>query len=110
MNEHTLVEASGGTLFAQVALLILGYAVPGAPQWVRALVAVVVGVLSALAGELRSGLETLDLLAALTILGQGGITAALALGLFAGIGAAQERRADARAVPGEAGRHLTGVG
>lgn len=107
---NTLVEASSGALFAQVALLILGYAWPAAPQWVRAIVAVAVGVLSALADELRSGLVALDLLSVLTILGQGGITAAVALGLFAGIGAAQERRADARALPGEAGRHLTGVG
>jgi hypothetical protein len=103
MSEETVAEASGGTLFAQVALLILGYAWPAAPQWARAVVAIVVGVLSALAGELRGGLATIDLLAGLTILGQGGITAALALGLFAGIGAAQEKRA----LAGEAGRHGT---
>lgn len=104
---NTALETSGGTLFAQVALLILGYAWPTAPQWARAIVVLVVGVLSALAGELRDGLATVNLLAVLTVLGQGGITAALALGLFAGIGAAQERRS-AVAVP-EAGRHGAGI-
>lgn len=104
---NTALETSGGTLFAQVALLILGYAWPAAPQWARGAIAVVVGVLSALAGELRGGLATIDLLASLTILGQGGITAALALGLFAGIGAAQERRA--AVADGAAGRHRTAL-
>lgn len=110
MNGDTALEASGGTLFCQVALLILGYAVPAAPQWARAAVALVVGVLSALAGELRGGLTAIDLLAVLTILGQGGITAALALGLFAGIGTVQEKRARAGRIAASAvGRHGTDV-
>lgn len=101
MGAETVAETGSGTVFAQIALAILGYMVPAAPQWVRAVVAFVVGVLSSLAGELRSGMESIDLLAALTIGGQGLIITAFALGLFAGIGAAQERRADARALPGE---------
>lgn len=109
MGTETALETSGGALFAQLALAILGYMWPATPQWARGAVALAIGILSGLAGELRRGLSTMTVLAALTIGGQGLFTAALALGLVAGIGAAQERRAIAAGPGPEAGRHEAGI-
>ena len=79
-----------GILGAQTALAILGYMFPLAPQWVRGAVALVVGALGALSAALQEGAPTYA--AILPILGQGLTAAAFALGLAAGVGAAQARR------------------
>ncbi len=96
-----------GTLGAQAALLLLGYGIPGAPQWVRAVVALVAGCLGALSAALQAG--AVDLPAILPIVGQGLTAAVAALGLTAGVGAAQERRRMARIDWGMGDRHGTGI-
>jgi hypothetical protein len=92
-----------GTLAAQLALLLLGYGIPDAPQWARASVALLAGCLGALSAALQTG--AVDLAGMLPIVGQGLAAAVAALGLTAGVGVAQQKRRRA----GVAGRHGTGV-
>lgn len=79
-----------GTLGAQTALLLLGYAFPDAPQWVRVCVALLAGCLGALSAALQAG--PLVVASILPIVGQGLAAAAAALGLTAGAGLVQQKR------------------
>lgn len=92
---------SRGTLAAQLALLLLGYGLPDAPQWLRAVVALLAGCLGALSVALQVG--PIVIAGILPIVGQGLAAAVAALGLTAGAGAVQQRRRRA----GVAGRHGT---
>ena len=92
-----------GTLGAQTALLLLAYALPDAPQWARACVALLAGCLGALSAALQAGpIVTAGIL---PIVGQGLAAAVAALGLVAGAGAVQQKRRRA----GVVGRHGTAL-
>jgi hypothetical protein len=90
-----------GTIAAQLALLLLGYGLPDAPQWIRACVALLAGCLGALSAALQAG--PLVVAGVLPIVGQGLAAAVAALGLTASAGAVQQKRRRA----GVAGRHGT---
>jgi len=94
---------SRGALAAQTALLLLGYAFPDAPQWVRAIVALLAGCLGALSAALQAG--PLVVASILPIVGQGLGAAVAALGLTAGAGAVQQKRRRA----GVTARHGAGL-
>jgi len=96
---------SRGTLGAQTALLLLGYAFPNAPQWVRVVLALLAGCLGALSAALQAG--PIVVAGILPIVGQGLAAAVAALGLTAGAGMVQDRRRRTDWAVGE--RHGTGL-